>query len=72
MKTMAEITPRDLRERFGEVRKRLARGQSFVVTSHGQPVACLTPWSKSRSFIGATAPGPALPADLDKPTTEKW
>jgi antitoxin (DNA-binding transcriptional repressor) of toxin-antitoxin stability system len=72
MKMTAEITTRDLRERFGAVRKRLAHGQSFVVTSQGQPVACLTPWGESHSLIGATVGGPSLPADLDEPTGEKW
>jgi antitoxin (DNA-binding transcriptional repressor) of toxin-antitoxin stability system len=67
-----EITTRELRERFGAVRKRLARGQSFMVTSRGQPLACLTPWGEPHSFIGATVGGPALPKDLDEPTGEKW
>jgi len=67
-----EITTQDLRERFGAVRKRLAQGQNFVVTSRGQPVACLTPWSQPHSFIGATVGGPPLPKGLDEPTGEKW
>jgi len=50
----------------------LAHGQSFVVTSQGRPVAFLTPWGQSQSFIGATVGGPALPKDLDEPTGEKW
>jgi hypothetical protein len=29
----------------------------------------IMPWMAS---IGATAGGPALPADLDEPTGEKW
>ena len=72
MTKTAEITTRDLRERFGTVRKRLERGQSLVVTSHGQPVAFLTPWNVAHSFIGATAGGPPLPAELDETTGEKW
>jgi len=72
MTKTAEITTRDLRERFGAVRKRLAHGHSLVVTSRGQPVARLTPWDPPHSFIGATAGGPSLPSDLDTPAGERW
>ena len=37
------ITVRDLRNRSGEVWKRLAQQQELIVTSNGRPVALLTP-----------------------------
>ena len=37
------ITVRDLRNRSGEVWKRLAQHQELIVTSNGRPVALLTP-----------------------------
>ena len=72
MSNTTEITVRDLRQRFSSVRRRLAHGQSLVVTFNGRPVARLMPWNDAPSFIGATAGGPPLPPDLDATTGERW
>jgi prevent-host-death family protein len=37
------ITVRDLRNRPGDVWRRLARQQELIVTSNGRPIALLTP-----------------------------
>lgn len=40
---MSTVTVRELRNRGGEVLDRVARGESFVVTRDGSPVAELSP-----------------------------
>jgi len=40
------ITVRDLRNRSGEVWRRLAQQQELIVTSNGRPIALLTPVSE--------------------------
>ncbi len=40
---MATIAQRDLRNRIGEILRKAERGQSFVVTIDGRPVAQLGP-----------------------------
>lgn len=37
------VTVRDLRNRSGEVWRRLAQEQELIVTSNGRPIALLTP-----------------------------
>jgi prevent-host-death family protein len=40
------ITVRDLRNRSGEIWRRLAQQQELIVTSNGRPIALLTPVSE--------------------------
>ena len=49
---MALISQRELRNDSGSIMRRVAAGESFVVTSNGLPVAELTP-------LRSTRPGPA-------------
>ncbi len=52
---MAEsITQRDLRNDSGEIMRRLAQGESFVVTCNGVPVGELTPLRRHRFVPAAT------------------
>ncbi|MGH8923109.1 MAG: type II toxin-antitoxin system Phd/YefM family antitoxin [Acidimicrobiia bacterium] len=44
------ITQRQLRNQSGEIMRALDRGQSFIVTRNGVPVAELTP-IKPRQFV---------------------
>jgi prevent-host-death family protein len=47
-----ELTQRELRNESGEVMRQLDRGESFVVTRNGVPVAELTPLRRHR-FVAA-------------------
>jgi prevent-host-death family protein len=49
-----ELTQRELRNESGEIMRQLDRGESFVVTRNGVPVAELTPLRRHR-FIAAEA-----------------
>ncbi|MEI2638427.1 MAG: type II toxin-antitoxin system prevent-host-death family antitoxin [Microthrixaceae bacterium] len=40
---MAEITHRQLRNESGEVLRRVAAGETIMVTNHGQPAAVIGP-----------------------------
>ncbi|MEI2638415.1 MAG: type II toxin-antitoxin system prevent-host-death family antitoxin [Microthrixaceae bacterium] len=40
---MAEITHRQLRNKSGEVLRRVAAGETIMVTNHGQPAAVIGP-----------------------------
>lgn len=44
-----EITQRELRNESGKIMRALDRGESFVVTRNGTPVAELTPIRRRRS-----------------------
>ena len=43
MKTGALVSAADANRRFSELLRQVRRGRSFVVTSHGKPVARLVP-----------------------------
>ena len=43
MKTGALVSAADANRRFSEFLRQVRRGRSFVVTSHGKPVARLVP-----------------------------
>ncbi|MBS1869229.1 MAG: type II toxin-antitoxin system prevent-host-death family antitoxin [Actinobacteria bacterium] len=70
-----ELTQRELRNNSGEIMRALDRGDSFVVTRRGVPVAELRPLARRRSvdtraLLDAFAHQPALDrgrfrADLD-------
>lgn len=45
---MRSISQRELRNQSGEVMRAVAKGESFVVTRNGQPVAELHPVARSR------------------------
>ncbi|MGH7896435.1 MAG: type II toxin-antitoxin system Phd/YefM family antitoxin [Candidatus Binatia bacterium] len=47
-----EITQRELRNDSGEIMRALDRGESFVVTRNGVPVAQLVPLQR-RAFVSA-------------------
>jgi prevent-host-death family protein len=52
---MAEpITQRELRNKSGEILRRLDQGESFVITRNGVPVGELTPLRRRR-FVAAAA-----------------
>ena len=48
------ITQRELRNDSGEIMRRIDRGETFVVTRNGNPVAELTPMRRHR-FVSAEA-----------------
>lgn len=48
------LTQRELRNESGEVMRQLDKGESFVVTRNGVPVAELTPLRRHR-FVAAEA-----------------
>ena len=50
-----EISQRELRNESGEIMRRLGRGETFVVTSNGTPVAELTPLRRHRFVDADTA-----------------
>jgi prevent-host-death family protein len=49
-----EITQRELRNESGEIMRALDRGEAFVVTRNGVPVAELIPF-RQRQFVTADA-----------------
>jgi prevent-host-death family protein len=69
---MKTASVQELPQQWSEILRWVVAGEEVQVTANGQPVARLTPWNEQRLFIGATAGGPPLPADLDEPTGEKW
>ena len=48
---MAEIASRELRNRTGEVLRRVEGGESVIITVHGRPVAVLEPLRGKRRFM---------------------
>jgi antitoxin (DNA-binding transcriptional repressor) of toxin-antitoxin stability system len=77
----SEITPRELRNRSGEIMRRLDQGESFVVTRKGVPVGELSPLRRHR-FVSAGAAVAAfrgaprveldrLRADLDRVASQE-
>jgi len=70
-----QLTQRELRNRSGEIMRALDRGERFVVTRHGVPVADLTPIGRrgpvsAEALLDAVAAAPKvdpdrLRADLD-------
>jgi prevent-host-death family protein len=46
-----ELTQRELRNRSGEIMRALDRGESFIVTRRGVPVAELKPITRRRQFV---------------------
>lgn len=50
-----EITQRELRNRSGEIMRKLDEGESFVVTRNGTPVGELTPLRRHRFVAAETA-----------------
>jgi antitoxin (DNA-binding transcriptional repressor) of toxin-antitoxin stability system len=69
---MKTANVKEVPRQWTEILRWVAAGEEVQVTSEGQPVARLTAWNKLHPFIGATAGGPALPANLEEPTGEKW
>ena len=61
-----EITQRELRNDSGEIMRRVDRGESFVVTRSGVPVAELVPLRR-RQFISVEA---AMAAFAGAPTVD--
>ncbi len=51
---MREITQRELRNQSGEIMRAIDRGESFVVTRSGAPLAELVP-IRRRRFVSADA-----------------
>jgi prevent-host-death family protein len=49
-----DISQRELRNESGAIMRRVELGESFTVTSNGQPVAELVPLRRRR-FVAATA-----------------
>jgi prevent-host-death family protein len=63
-----ELTQRELRNQSGEIMRALDRGERFVVTRRGVPVAELTPIGRRRSvsaseLLAALATTPPIDAD---------
>ena len=54
MAVARELTQRELRNESGEIMRALDRGESFLVTRHGVPVAELVPF-RQRQFVRADA-----------------
>lgn len=50
----AEISQRELRNESGRIMRAASQGQTFIITSNGEPVAELTPLRRRR-FIRAEA-----------------
>lgn len=63
-----QLTQRELRNRSGEIMRALDRGEHFVVTRRGVPVADLTPVGRrgpvsAEALLAAVATGPKLDPD---------
>lgn len=64
-----EVTQRELRNESGRIMRELDRGQTFVVTRNGVPVAELTPIRRRRFVpkdVALAAFGGAPRIDLDR------
>lgn len=48
MVSMSEVAVRELNQQTGRVLRRVAEGESLIVTDHGRPVAMLTPVPRSK------------------------
>ena len=63
-----EITQRELRNDSGAIMRGVERGESFIITRNGTPIACLIPLRR-RTFVprnevlAAFAAAPILDAD---------
>jgi len=66
-----EISQRELRNDSGRIMRSLSGGETFTVTSNGEPVGELTPLRRRR-FVSAAAvidtfrAAPAIDADLSR------
>lgn len=63
-----QLTQRELRNSSGEIMRALDRGERFVVTRRGVPVADLTPVRRrgpvsADALLAAVAPAPKLDPD---------
>jgi predicted nucleic acid-binding protein len=56
-----EISQRELRNESGEVMRGLDRGETFIVTRNGVPMATLAPTLMRDYLIAATAVAAGLP-----------
>lgn len=63
-----EISQRQLRNDSGRIMRALSEGETFTITSHGEPVGALTPLRRRR-FVRAEAAvelfGAAAPMDYE-------
>ena len=68
---METISQREMRNNSGEILRRVARGESFLITSGGVPAAVLSPPSSSARealvAAGRLTPGTGLDVDLLPP-----
>ena len=51
----SSVSAADANRKFSELLRHVREGQSFVVTSHGRPVAKLTPISATETAVTAGA-----------------
>lgn len=65
---MSEVAVRELNQQTGRVLRRVAEGESLIVTDHGRPVAMLTPVPKSKfkqwEMLGYVTPAKNKGPDL--------
>lgn len=76
---MAEVGIRELNQQTGRVLRRVAAGESLVVTDHGRPVAMLVPLPESKldqlviagqATVGESTLRPVAPVKLPRSTAE--
>ena len=59
---MERIAIRDLNQRTSQVLDRIRRGETLIVTDHGEPIARLSPIGNTRSVLDRLiADGKAIP-----------
>jgi prevent-host-death family protein len=66
--TMERIAVRDLNQRTSQMLDRVRRGETLIVTDHGEPVARLSPIGNTRTVLDLLiSQGKAIPPRTTKP-----
>jgi prevent-host-death family protein len=63
---MKSISAKELKNRTGDVLRRVGRGEKVIVTRRGKPCAVLSPIEKDRSFRAQLRPYNEAWADIQK------
>lgn len=67
---MAEVGVHEAKTHFSKLLKRVAAGEEIVVTSSGEPVARIIPFTTGGIVFGVARGEFVLPDDFDEPDPE--
>jgi antitoxin (DNA-binding transcriptional repressor) of toxin-antitoxin stability system len=69
---MKTATVRDLRNKFAQISKWLAKGETVSILKRGKPFARVVPTAKGGSWLGSMNGTGNLPDDIDEPVPARW